>query len=75
MDPEIEEDLVEPWDLQVYNHGRVPAADEVEKDGEIVIWDSSIMYRAEVEGLEEGLDDIDMSEESIYHSGPFEKKL
>lgn len=47
--------------------------DEGEKYGEIVISDSFTMYGAEIEGIEEVLDDLDMSEEAIYRSGLFEK--
>lgn len=43
-----------------------------EREGVIVSYDSSDGYEAETEGSEEELENFDMFEKDINHSGPFE---
>lgn len=42
-------------------------------EGEFATFDSSDGDEAEIEGLEEELEDLDMSEEAIYHPQAFER--
>lgn len=64
---------VVPWDPLVYTH----KGDAVENRGKIesliLISESYVAEGAVVEGREEILEDLDISEEGICYSGPLEK--
>lgn len=67
-----EEDQVKPWEALVYYCEKAFVNDGRGTDGLIIVLVSSTVDNADLEDLEESLEDLDMFEETIYHSGPFD---
>lgn len=55
----------------MYSCRGVTEEKKVDSEGIIVLADSFNVVLSEAKGREEGLEDLDMPDESIYHSEPF----